>query len=76
MAHSYSYLCKKAGVPVPGENICRPMKVFRRIVTESQKKEWLSKQLDQMVADGMLYKTTDGKFGLKEWVTNPETSSS
>ncbi len=68
MAHSYAYLLKKAGQPLP-EKPRRPYPKNRVNwrKREAVQKEALRHYLDQMVADGALTKDSMGRYGLPEW---------
>lgn len=77
MAHSYAYLCRKAGLPPPGEAAPRPLYTRRRRKTREEEMAWLHAELEAMVARGELYKTPDGRYGLPEWLSeaNPSNAS-
>lgn len=64
MAHSYAYLCRKAGLPAPGEAAPRPLHTRRRRNTREEEMAWLHAELEALVVSGDLYKTPDGRYGL------------
>ncbi len=76
MAHSYSYLCSKAGLPAPGGTAHEPVRVYKSRMTEREKKEWLRVELEKLVASGEFYRTPDGHYGLTEWLAGPPKKSS
>lgn len=65
MSASYAYLCRKAGIPAPGERVVRPIRAQRRRkMSVAEEKEILRAALAQMVATGELRVTPDGKYYL------------